>query len=157
MKNKILIQGRIRPILRDARTGLIKWTGEWVCNLIPLVGLAAVARRFGNVALLSNEGAATYGAVGDGSVTPTVSDVAMENEIARKLVALSSIAGQTVHIEVFFAEGEGNGTLTKFALFGEDATGVVDSGTIMEHAAFTISFTKTSNETLTIEIDVTVS
>jgi len=160
MKNKfksiITIQGRIRSILRDAKTGKIKWTGEWNHNLIPTVGLAAVARRFGDVGIKSNEGAVTYGALGSGSVTPLVANTQMENEIERKLIATSSLTDQTVHIETFFAENEGNGTITKFALFGEDATAAADSGTMMEYADFATSFTKTSNETLTVEIEITV-
>lgn len=156
-KSRIYIEGKIRPILRDAKTGELKWIGKWNHNLIPTVGLAAVARRFGGVGTKTNEGESTYGAVGSGGITPLSSDTTMETEIDRKLVAVSSIVSQTVHIEVFFAENEGNGTITKFALFGEDASASADSGTMMEYADFSSSFTKTSSETLTIEIDITVS
>jgi len=156
-KSVITIQGRIRPILRDAKTGKIKWTGEWNHNLIPTVGLRAVARRFANVASLSNEGAVTYGAVGSGVTTPLISDVQMENETERKLTAVSSESGAIAHLEFFYTESEANGTITKFALFGEDATGAANSGTMMEYADFATSFTKTSNETLTVEIEITVS
>lgn len=157
IEHTIKIKGQIRPILRDAKTGEIKWIGEWNHNLIPTVGLTAVARRFGGVDSVSNEGKSTYGAVGNGSLTPSSSDTEMENEIARTQIAVATSTTQSVHVEVFFTETEANGTISKFALFGEDATASADSGTLMEHADFSSSFTKTSAETLTVEIDINVS
>lgn len=157
MNTKLSIEGKVRPILRDALSGIIKWSGEWHHNIIPDVGLAAVARRFGSVDLKTNEGESTYGAVGKGTGTPLASATQMEDEVARKQIATSSISGQTVHIEVFFTSTEANDLITKFALFGEDATAAADSGTLMEYADFATSFTKTSSDTLTIEIEVTVS
>jgi hypothetical protein len=157
-KQAIYIHGRIRPILRDAKTNKIKWIGNWNHNIIPVVGLAALMRRLGNVASKVNEGQATYGAVGNGGATPNIADTQMQNEIDRKLIAgVSSVVAQTVHIETFFTEDEGNGALTKFALFGEDATAVANSGTMMEYADFDIAFTKTTSETLTVEIEITAS
>ena len=162
MKNKIKkyslnIEGKIRPVLRNAKTGKIKWIGEWNHNIIPNVGLAAVARRYGNVGTKSNEGAVTYGAVGKGSIVPAATDTIMEDEIERKLIATKTITNQTTHLEAFFAEDEANDDITKFALFGEEATGAADSGTMMEYADFEVPFTKTAIETLTVEIDITVS
>lgn len=153
----ITFEGRIRPILRNAKTGEIKWIGQWNHNLIPTVGLRAVARRFGNVASVANEGAVTYGAVGDGTDTPLASATIMQNETERKLIAVKSEASAITHLEAFFDETEANGLITKFALFGEDASGSTDSGTMMEYADFSSSFTKTSNETLEVDIDITIS
>lgn len=153
----IKISGKVRPILRCIKTNKVVYCGEWTHNLIPAVGLRAVARRFGNIASLSNEGAATYGAVGKGGNTPSVSDTIMEDEIERKLIATKSESGGVAHIEAYFTEAEANDTITKFALFGEDASAASDSGTMMEYADFASSFTKTSNEALTVEIDITVS
>lgn len=156
-KSNLAIEGRVRPILKDAKTGKIKWIGEWNHNIIPTVGLRAIARRYANVASLSNEGAVTYGAVGTGATSPIAEDTVMENEIERKLITIKSEASRIAHLEVFFVEAEANDTITKFALFGEEASGLVDSGTLMEYADFASPFTKTSNETLTIEIDITVA
>ena len=156
-KTSITIKGRIRAILRDAKTGEIKLTTPWANNLIPLVGLAAVARRFGGVGTYSNEGQATYGAVGKGTTTPAQSATIMEDEIARKLIAVSRITAQTVEIETFFTTAEANDDIKKFALFGEEATGAADTGTMMEYADFAVPFTKTSSETLTVEIQITIT
>ena len=157
MKTRLSIDGKVRPILRDANTGSIKWIGAWHHNIIPNVGLAAVARRFGGVGSKTDEGRSTYGAVGNGASTPAASDTQMENEVARKAVAVASNVDNVVSIEVFFASNEANALITKFALFGEDATTSLDSGTLMEYADFSSSFTKTSAETLTIAIEITVS
>lgn len=157
LKSQYSISGKVRPILRDAKTNKIKWIGKWVDNLIPTVGLRAAARRYAHVASVANEGACTYGAVGTGSITPIISDTQMENEIERSQTAIRTEADQVAHIETYFSETEANDTITKFALFGENASVAVDSGTMMEYAVFETPFTKTANETLTIEIDITVS
>jgi hypothetical protein len=157
MKTRLSIQGKIRPTLHDTQTGAIKWVGAWHHNIIPDVGLTAVARRFGGVGSKTNEGKSTYGAVGNGTATPSASDTQMENEVARKAVAVATNIDNVVTIEAFFASNEANALITKFALFGEDATTSLDSGTLMEYADFASSFTKTSSETLTITIEITVS
>jgi hypothetical protein len=157
MKTNIKISGKVRPILRDGKTGKIKWVGEWNHNLIPNVGLTAIARRLGNIELKTNEGAITYAAVGGGVTTPQSTDEFMEDEIDRKQITIHSVVGQTLFLEIYFTEGEATGSITKFALFGEEATEVVDTGTMMEYADFDTPFTKAINEALTVEIQITVS
>lgn len=157
MKHTIAIKGKIRPILRDAKTNKIKWVGDWKHNLIPNVGLTAIINRLGNIGAKTNEGMITYGAVGNGNTTPNASDTEMENEIARKLLSTTTVVNQTLTIEVFFTTDEANGSITKFALFGEDATAALDSGTMFEYADFATPFTKVSTETLTIEIEIDIS
>jgi hypothetical protein len=72
-RNKLFLSGRIKATLRDIKTGKIKQIVE-VHNIIPTVGLTAIARRLGNIGSKSNEGMITYGAVGSGSNTPASSD-----------------------------------------------------------------------------------
>lgn len=157
LKEKSFLKGRVRAILRDAKTGKIKQIIPWVDNLIPLVGLTAILRGIGTVGLKSNEGEITYGAVGTGAATPLNTATIMEAEAARKLIATATVTNQILTIETFFVEAEANVTITKFALFGEDASGSADSGTMFEYAVFETSFTKTSNETLTVEVQITAS
>jgi len=159
IKNQIglSIKGRIRPILRDAKTNKIVYCGQWAKNIIPNVGLTAIVNRLGNIAAKANEGIITYGAVGSGSHTPISTDTQMNVEEERKLLATTSVTAQTLFIEAFYTSAEANATLTQFALFGEDASGAADSGTMFEYADFASSFTKTSNDTLTVEIEITTS
>lgn len=154
-RDGITIRGRVRAILRDAQTGEVRLITPWNHNLIPTVGLRAMARRYGGVGSLANEGQVTYGAVGNGANTPAESDTTMQNEIARKAIATSSESGAVITIETFFTSAEANALITKFALFGEAATASANTGTMMEYADFSVPFTKTSNETLTVEAQIT--
>ena len=104
------------------------------------------------IGLKANEGGVTYGAVGNGVNTPSNSDTQMENEIARILIATQELTDVgTILIETYFNSSEANGDITKFALFGEDASAAANSGTLMEYVDFDIPFTKTSNMDLTIQ------
>lgn len=156
VKDSSFISGKIRATLRDIKTGEIKQVVE-VHNIVPTVGLTAIARRLGGVASKSNEGQVTYGAVGSGSGTPASSDTTMENEIARKLIADSENTNNVILIETYFNSSEGNGSLTRFALFGEDASASADSGTMFEHVEFDSTITKTSSDDLTVQSYITVS
>jgi hypothetical protein len=153
--------GRVRAILKDARTGEVKLITPWSKNILPACGRAAAARRYGNYSyfhpLKTNEGAATYGAVGDGSVTPQDTDIKLQNELARKAIGNSSYSGTGILIEFFFDETEANYPITNMGLFGEDATIATDSGTLMEYAFFAAGFTKTSSETLTVQCNIQFS
>lgn len=154
INSKFQIIGKVKATLRDAKTNEIKHCTGWCKNLITNAGYDAILRRLGNIALRSNEGMITYGAVGTGTSTPSASDTQMESELERKLLAVTSESNQVLEIEVFFTTAEANGTITKFALFGEEATAAADSGTMFEYADFVNSFTKTTNETLIIEIEI---
>jgi hypothetical protein len=157
IKENFKLRGRIRATLRDAKTGRITYQTEWNHNVITTVGLTATMRRWANVASVANEGMVTYGAVGNGSVTPVAGDTTMENEVARNTIATGTVSGTTATIEAFFAEAVANDTITQFALFGEDASASADSGTMFNHASFASSFVKTSSETLSVEVQITAS
>lgn len=157
LKSNIVLHGRVRAVLHDAKTGRIKFNSGWQKNLIPIVGLQAILRRLGNEATKTNEGMITYGAVGNGAGVPQSADTIMENEIGRKAVSVTTVTGLELDIEVFFTTAEGNGTITQWALFGEDATASADTGTMFEHISFDTPFTKTSSETLTIEVTLSIS
>ena len=157
INTEIKITGKVRAILRDARTGVITHDTGWCKNLITDAGRVAILRRLGNESTYSNEGMITYGAVGSGAVAPTVADTTMEAEMERKLVAVTTVGLLTLTVETFYTTSEANGTITQFALFGEAATAVADTGTMFEHVSFSGSFTKTVLETLTVESQITLS
>ena len=146
--------GRVRAILKDVKTGKITQYIHWNKNLITLVGLTALARGAGNIGLVANEGEITYGAVGNGSGMITNASISLENEIERKAIATASVTDQTLTIETYFTSAEANDTITKFALFGEDASAAADSGTMFNHAAFLSSFVKSSTEDLTVTVEI---
>ena len=157
LKGKMYVVSRVRATLRNIYTGE-KRIIPWNDNIIPDAYLDALSRRSINEALLANEAIITYGAVGGGPATPVASDTKMESEIARKLLATTTRSGAVSTFETYFNSSEANGTLiTKFALFGEDASAAADSGTLCQYAVLAISFTKASNEDLQVDSQITFS
>lgn len=145
--------GKIRYILEDINTGK-KTISPWMCNIITVTGKNAMARGLCNEGLLANEGQITYGAIGNGSITSVSdTDTTLSAEISRKAISASSVSGITARLSVFYDTSEANGTITEFGWFGEDAGAGADSGTMFNHIV--MSVTKTSNETLTIEGQIT--
>ena len=90
MKENLTIVGKVRATLRDARTGEITMRLPWHHNIIPDVGLTAIAGLIGRTVTTG----ITYGAVGDGSTTPAAGSTAMGNETARKAIATASVTDQ---------------------------------------------------------------
>lgn len=152
--DRFIISGKVRFILTDVKTGKTE-ISRWYKNLMPTAGRQAVGRRLGNIALKANEGMVTYGAVGTGTTAPNAADVKLETEICRKLVASADYSANVVNIRTFFATSEAVGDLKEFGLFGEEASAVVDTGTLFQHVA--IDRTKTDTKTLTIESEITIS
>lgn len=157
IKEKQGVVGKVRATLRNIYTGEITHCTGWVDNIITDAGRAALARVWGKIGSVANEGSVTYGAVGDGSNTPAGGDTVMNNEIARNLLSTSVSTGAISVTKTFFNSATANQLITQFALFGEDASAAADSGTMMEYVAFDTPFTKTNIETLTVEISVTFS
>lgn len=152
--NGLKISGKVRFIFTDVKTGK-KEVSKWHKNIIPTVGRTAIGRRLGNIAEKSNEGMVTYGAVGTGTNAPQNSDTQLQTEIFRKLIASASYLVNVITIRTFLTTAEGNGVLKEFGLFGEDASGTPNSGTLFQRV--NISKTKTSSKTLTIESVITIS
>ncbi len=121
-------------------------------NLVVTAGKNMIAQRLAQV---GNDGDITYLAVGTGSTTPAVGDTTLDTELDRNALATISASGNIVNITGFFGASEANGTLVELGLFGEAATGASGSGTMFNHAV--INETKTSSETLTFDITITVS
>ena len=127
----------------------------WISNLIPTVGRTAIARRLRNAGTKVNEGIITYGAVGTDSTPALNSNTQLVNEIFRKLLSTTYNTDNVVRLRVFLTTSQGNGTLREYGLFGEDATGVANSGTLFERVI--INKVKTTAKTLTIESMITIS
>ncbi len=157
MKNKyIKVRSELKPtgivkcIKRNAKTGEIISTNIYenlICNTWKNVTAARYAGD-GNACDI------TYGAVGTDNTTPVSTDTTLGAELARKTVIASSSAN-VVTIIVFFGASDGNGTLEEFGLFGQGASASADSGEMVNHVL--ISETKTSVETLTFEVDITIN
>lgn len=155
IKHGFGLKGRVRVTKRNYITKKITYRSKWQNNIMPDVGIIAILRRLSDDGSKTNEGMITYGALGNGASAVNAGDTIMENEIVRKPVAVHSITDLTLSLEFYFTNSEGNDTITKWALFGEDATSAINTGTMFEYIAFSSSFTKTSAEDLTVEIQIT--
>jgi len=118
-------------------------------NVTTTVGRKSIANRLAGG---SNDCDITYGAVGDTSVSPSIADTVLSNEIYRTTVAVISYSSAQVRARLYISSGNGNpagGTLYEFGWFGDGATGVADSGVLFNHVS--ISENKTSSYSLTVD------
>jgi hypothetical protein len=142
-------EGFIRLVLKDAITGRIK-SDEIFKNMFVTAGKVALARSFYDNAY----GNITYAALGTSAVAPALTDTQLAVEIFRKSISVRSSASNVFTAQVFFTTSEANGTLREAGLFGDLASGTVNSGTLFAHAA--INRVKSALDTLTLSWTVTV-
>ena len=154
LDNRLKLKCKARFILTDINTGEVEIT-KWHKNIVPYVGKQAMIRRLGNIGLKSNESIITYGAVGTGTTPPQSIDTKLDVEIYRKINSLKSYSGLAVTVRTYYDTTEANGDLKEYGLFGEDATGAADSGTIFQRVL--INKTKTTAKTLTVESILEIS
>ena len=153
LKDSLKIKGVVRGWFRNAKTGkLVDYFEHY--NLITDAGKAAVSARLVGDTAVANRGEVTYGAVGLDATVPATGNTVLGNELFRKLLTLRSFVENVATFQVFFNTSEANGALKEFALFGEDATAVADTGTMFNHV--NIDKIKTVAITLTIEAQITI-
>lgn len=149
LKDKLAVPtGKILFTLRNIHTGKI--TEELVDNMFVTAGKVALAGSLYNILL----GNITYMALGTSAIAPALGDIKLTTEILRKLISVRSHAANVFTAQTFFTTSEANGILREAGLFGDLATGVVDSGTLFTKAA--INRTKSISDTLTASWAVTI-
>lgn len=152
-KSDIIIpEGAVLLRLFDAKTGKLK-AEDLYQNMIVDTGKQAIADALRG-ATNNNRGIITYCGVGTGTTAPTEADTDLETELFRKEVSVRTVSGNVATFQTFFTTEEANGSLQEAGLFGDGATAVADSGTMF--ARVLINRTKTSNDTLTLNWNVTI-
>lgn len=125
-------------------------------NLVVDDGLESIVARLTGVDIpASLKGTITYCAVGTGTDAVTAGDTKLQTEIERKQIAVRTPTGTTGSFRAFFNTSEAVGTLRELGLFGDDASGTADTGTLFARLA--INKTKTDAQTLTIDWNITLS
>ena len=147
----IIPKGKILIVQQDVRTGHI--IRDLVENMVVTAGKNSIADALRGTTE-NNKGIITYCVVGAGITAPALGDTALQTETFRKLVSVRGVDGKTAYFQTFFTTSEANGTLREAGLFGDDASGTADSGTLFCRAA--INRTKSSNDTLTLYWYVTI-
>ena len=151
--NDIIIpKGACALILRDGATGKIK-SVDFLENMFVTAGKNSLADGMRGTES-NNKGIITYCAVGTSVVAPALGDIKLTTEIFRKLVSVRSVSGKVATFQTFFTTAEANGSLREAGLFGDDASGTVDSGTLF--AKLAINRVKSASDTLTMSWDITI-
>jgi hypothetical protein len=136
---------------RNVKTGKI--TRQYADNMVVTTGKNSMADGLRGTET-NNKGIITYCALGTGITAPAESDTKLQTEIFRKLISVREVSGNVATFTIFFTTAEAVGSLKEAGLFGDNASGTTDSGTLFCRVA--INRTKTSNDTLTLAWSVTI-
>lgn len=154
----VKINGRVRVIVTDSKTGEVKRVGEWSKNLITNTtgrGLQMLMERLSGSTTYT--GIINYGAIGTSATAPATSDTQLTAEVARTTVATATISGNVLTCKFFFADANlANGTYREFGTF-VDGTASANSGRLFNHALFGTPHTKATGEDTTVQVDFTLS
>jgi len=152
LNDRIIPSGMVLVELRDARTGKLK-SQDLIKNTFCTVGKNSIADALRGTET-GTKGIITWCGVGTSVLAPTVADTTLTTEIFRKLVSVRSVSGNVATFQTFFTTSEANGTLREAGLFGDDASGTADSGTLFSKLA--INRVKSTSDTLTLTWSITI-
>ena len=124
-------------------------------NVITLSGRNAILNYVGNDSLSGTGTTGTactaftqYFSVGTGAIASvSAGDTTMVGELYRAVPSSATVTGNSVNISTFFSAGVANGTYTNAGIFGNNATGILSTGTLYTHALY--SYVKTNANSLT--------
>ncbi len=132
-----------------------KYTVAETHNVITLNGRSAILNYIGNNILTGTGTTGTtvtpfsqYFAVGTGAIASvSAGDVTMIGELFRAVPSAAIVSGNSVNVSTFFSAGNANGTYTNAAIWGNNASSTLGSGTLLTHALYV--YIKTSANSLT--------
>ena len=148
-KDAVVPVGKVLLEFENVHTGEIEQI--LVDNLVTTAGKSSIASRLKGS---TTDGLITYCALGTDATAPDPANTTLGTELGRKLISVRSVASNVATFQTFFTTSEVNGNLKEAGLFGDDASGTADSGTLFCHTA--VDRTKTSAETLTLTWTVTI-
>ncbi len=123
------LYGRWKIAARHIYTGeLITKHGD---NLIVDAGNELICQMLIDVATYDT--GLTYQAIGTDNTAPAVTDTVLGTEAARKAVTSKTRVDNEITIATFMTAGESTFAIEEAGIFGHDATGAADSGTLFSH------------------------
>ena len=141
-------------IIKKDRIGNVIYSKK-ISNVITNVGKAEVAGLINEV----TSGGFKYIAIGTGTTSPSASDTALENEVARKLGTTSrktvNVTNDTAVVEATFSSSDGlsgSQTISESGLFDDSA-----GGNILSRDSLSDTMNWDNGEQLTIRYEITVS
>ena len=102
----------------------------------------------------SDKGVVTYLALGSDTTAPVATDIKLGTETFRKAITQRTRTGLIFYSSSFLISTEANGTFREMGLYGDDASGSSDSGTLYTHLA--INETKVLGETITVDYNLEI-
>jgi len=147
-KEKLKIKGRVT---------ITKRRGNKIISVHKYTNLFCLAGKYSLVDRMSGEsdkGLVTYLALGSDTTTPVATDIALGAETFRKAITERTRTGLILYASTFLISSEANATFREMGLYGDDASGVADSGTLYTHLA--INETKTLGETITVDYNLEI-
>jgi len=96
----------------------------------------------------------SYCVVGTDDTAAVIGDTTLGSESARNQ-SVYYRSQSTGTYSVFFNTSQGNTTLKEVGFFGDDASDTVDSGTLFNRIILDTPITKTTDYTLTVDLDIT--
>ena len=145
------VKTNITATIRDAETGDIKRVYKHK-NLVATVGRSVFAQILSND--LTYTGVINYGALGTGTTPPTSADTTLETEVFRKAPASQTASANVSYNSFFYTAIEVDGTFKEFGTF-IDGTASVDTGQLFNKVA--VNWVKTNTETLTVDVENTLT
>jgi len=157
-ESTISMQGRVRSIKTDSKTGKVIAVSEWTNNLIMFStgrGKQIILDRLAGVNTYSlNIG---HGEMGSGSTTPAITDTQLTTPVARSPFSDRSVSSNVATLKFFFPDADlANGTYREFGTF-IDGTGTLSSGRLFNHVLFASPYVKASGEDTTIQVDIEIT
>ena len=96
-----------------------------------------------------------YFAIGTGSTAVALTDTVLDNEVFRDTYTKVTVTSNNINVQYYLASGDANGnSLVEAGLFGDDATGVADSGTLFARVTHSV-INKTASVAVTYSWDIT--
>jgi hypothetical protein len=147
------MKGRVRIITTDSITGEIKRISNWYDNMIMLganTGKDLILDRMNGVNTYSLN--ITHIDIGDDNTSPSASDTALGNAVARASKVTGVVSGNSLTLRFFFASADlTNGNYYEVGTYVDGSAGV-DTGQIFNHALFGSVYAKGTNEDTTLEV-----
>jgi len=145
---RIKFNNKVTITLRDKKSNIVEQ--QIYKNLVTTIGF----RLLLNILGCNGETGISYGAVGTDDTAALVGDTTLGSESARKQTVYYR-SQSTGTYSVFFNTSQGNTTLKEVGFFGDDTTDTVDSGTLFNRIILDTPITKTTDYTLTCDLDIT--
>lgn len=140
--------------IEDEITGKVRIQEAF--NLMPTVGLNAIASQFADSTITKDIGDNLYIAVGSSSTAAALGNTQLGTEVARKAISDRNAAGAVASISVFFASTQATGTHREFGLFGDGktttASAAANSGILYSRVIDSVVVAASENLTVTFTL-----